>query len=304
MPNPILIFKPVTSIAKSLGVSSAEYALILGLVVIVAIPALMMQGETVKDQLESQTAQVSQLDQMTKLLQAPPAGYSNQGPEESQAMWATNDGSQESSKSFLEALQITESANGKLNVVGAGTNTTSSEGSTVSNTLASQLEAMANNPEFQAEAKQISEMAKRARQLARLQDNLDKQRNVENYNELLNKTKAFQKEAQKLDENPTLTHLNSIVLNIAKKNYLDPAQSNLKIEKEVQVKGRGGLFGLWSRTENRIEKVSVEKMELDKDFNLQNFTKKANSTTTRETATKMETTPPALNPPSTQNAAG
>ena len=291
MPNPILIFKPVTSIAKSLGVSSAEYALILGLVVIVAIPALMMQGETVKDQLESQTAQVSQLDQMTKLLQAPPAGYSNQGPEESQAVWATNDGSQESSKSFLEALQITESANGKLNVVGAGTNTTSSEGSTVSNTLASQLEAMANNPEFQAEAKQISEMAKRARQLARLQDNLDKHRNVDNYNELLNKTKAFQKEAQKLEENPTLTHLNSIVLNIAKKNYLDPA-SNLKVS--------SGSF--WGRMFK--ERKSVEKMELDKDFNLQNFTKKANSTTTRETATKMETTPPALNPPSTQNAAG
>lgn len=291
MPNPILIFKPVTSIAKSLGVSSAEYALILGLVVIVAIPALMMQGETVKDQLESQTAQVSQLDQMTKLLQAPPTGYSNQGPEESQAVWTTNDGSQESSKSFLEALQITESANGKLNVVGAGTNTTSSEGSTVSNTLASQLEAMANNPEFQAEAKQISEMAKRARQLARLQDNLDKHRNVENYNELLNKTKAFQKEAQKLDENPILTHLNSIVLNIAKKNYLDPA-SNLKVS--------SGSF--WGRMFK--ERKSVEKMELDKDFNLQNFTKKANSTTTRETATKMETTPPALNPPSTQNAAG
>jgi Flp pilus assembly pilin Flp len=299
MQKPPALLNNGTSFAKSIGVSTAEYALILGLVVIVAIPALMMQGDTVKNQLATQTEQVSQLDQMTKLLQAPPAGYTSQSSPQTQALVAPNDGSPESVRSFLDTIQITESANGKLNVVGAGTNTTSSEGSTISRNLASQLEAMANNPEFQAEAKKIQTLAARARRLAELQDALKSNPNVDKYNALLNKAQQFQNLAQDFNKNKTLTQLNSIVLNIAKKNYLDPAQPNLTIEKET--KSRRWLFG---GQKTNVTKIPVERMTLDKNYNLKNFTKKANSTTTLETATKMETTPPALDPPSTQTAAG
>jgi hypothetical protein len=254
--------------------------------------------------METQTAEINKLDQMTQLLQAP------QTPFQTNLIEASPDAPIDVGASVsrdctisnpclltgTEQLSFTENADGTLTFVGAGTNTTSAEGSSISNTLASQLEALAQDPEFQAEAKQIQTLANRARKLAQLQDALKSNPNPDNYNTLLKKAKAYQTLAQQIEGNSTLTRLNSIVLNIAKKNYLDPVQPRIKVSSKSLV---GRITG---------KKSSVEKMTLDKEFNLKNFTEKANSTTTRQTAKKIESTPPASNtvsdPASTQAAAG
>lgn len=223
------------------GTSVSEYALILGLVVMITIPLLMSMGNTTRDSLNESAQGVSQIDQMTQLLTATAAsGGTTTNPSATEA-GAPTTGSNIVSIGPLN-YQYMYGSNGQIQFSPINTptstsnNTTSVEGNVDNQAVMMQisqyLAELAKNPQDHPgiTPEQLKDLSNVAQNLGNSQIKFDEKvtdKSKSNDNAKANKlqpindnTQRYLELAKETQSDPVVNQLNQIILTISYQNYL------------------------------------------------------------------------------------
>lgn len=233
-------------ITPSQGIGLTEYGLILGLVVIVAIPALMLMGNQTQNTLNQANDSTNQISQMVDVLNnpannnlVPPTGGTTT-PDSSTAtsVIATSGGNSSNLTIGNTNLNFNFDAEGNIRFT-TGTdanNTTSVEGSQVMKMVMAQMETLlsaSTSTLTEDEKDLLKEQIKTMRNLSHKQEEVEKQYdniqgNKGNNNTLKSIMEAVIKETNNLYENsqdftqnPEVFNLSRLALTISTQNYLN-----------------------------------------------------------------------------------
>jgi hypothetical protein len=224
-----------------LGMSLAEYGLIMGLVVIVAIPALTLMGNQTKDNINQVSQNSNQLNDMVNVLNAPMNGGSGQQGSARQENILVKGGNGSASSPLSVGGQnfgYQIGSDGKIRFTaqsGEATNTTSVDGSQMTQMALAELQQILNSPanDLSEEQKEdLQKLIEEANEIATAQSHLDSALKATSkkgrggqvqmaMDNTLDSTRDLSMEAnESFKENPKVMMLAKTIVTIAKQNYL------------------------------------------------------------------------------------
>lgn len=271
----------IKSYFKNKGMSLAEYGLIMGLVVIVAIPALTLMGNQTKENINQVSQNSNQLNDMVNVLNAPVnGGTADQSNTKQENAFVNPNSSPLSLGGQNFGYQI--GSDGKIRFTaqsGNATNTTAVEGGQMTQKILAELQQILNNPSSDLSEDQkedLKELIEHAQEIANAQNILDgtlspgaQERGLDGLrqsqlNKTFDATKDLRGEAlDHFQNNPQVMLLSKTIATIAKQNYLENTQFS--------------------------KNSSMKTTKIFEDILLTNISKEANHTDTQAATNQLET---------------
>jgi hypothetical protein len=270
-------FKHQRNCPSHCGQSLSEYAIVLGLIVLVGIPALMLLGQQNQNGLGQVSQKQSDFDNLSGLLTTRNSTSVTNNTSGNGSIIPTDLSPSTNTSLTISSNTLQIGNNGSLQYgIDSNTgqltftdsrNSTSVEGSVVTMQLATQFKALAqefNNNGSAEEADKFNDLAQKASDLSSTQGYLEKLGSIQSklysanesqisrykdqYNQLMDQYQDFSKLSTKALNNlpndskilPKLTNLVALGQNITFKNFIQPLNTQVKIDPQNPTSGQSG----------------------------------------------------------------